>query len=60
MWARYHHILGIHHVVPGSPYEFAADLAFLASGVILAGAGWNLVRDAFRAQAVDGLGRDRA
>jgi uncharacterized membrane protein len=50
-----HQILGIHHVIPGSPYEFAADMAFLASGVVLAAAGWYLVRDAFRAQAAGSL-----
>ena len=30
-----HQILGIHHVLPGRPYEFAADMAFLATGVLL-------------------------
>lgn len=28
-----HQLLGIHHVLPGRPYEFAADMAFLGSGV---------------------------
>jgi uncharacterized membrane protein len=50
-----HQILGIHHVIPGSPYEFAADMAFLASGLILAATGWYLVRDAFRAHAAAGI-----
>lgn len=36
-----HQILGIHHVLPG-PHQFAADMAFLASGVLLALGGWML------------------
>ncbi len=36
-----HQILGIHHVLPG-PHQFAADMAFLASGVLLALGGWLL------------------
>jgi len=36
-----HQILGIHHVLPG-PHQFAADMAFLASGVLLALGGWRL------------------
>lgn len=35
-----HQLLGIHHVLPGRPYEFAADMAFLASGVGFAAVGW--------------------
>lgn len=38
-----HQILGIHHVKSG-PNELAWDLAFLASGVILAAIGWILLR----------------
>jgi len=38
-----HQILGIHHVKPG-PNELAWDLGFLASGVILAVAGWLLLQ----------------
>lgn len=34
-----HQILGIHHVKPG-PNELVWDIGFLASGVILAVAGW--------------------
>lgn len=30
-----HQILGIHHVLPGRPYELAADMAFLAFGALL-------------------------
>ena len=29
-----HQILGIHHVLAGSPHQVAADMAFLASGVL--------------------------
>lgn len=36
-----HQILGIHHVLPG-PHQFAADMAFLASGLLLAAGGWLL------------------
>jgi uncharacterized membrane protein len=55
-----HQILGIHHVKPGSPYEFAADMAFLASGIILAVAGTLLVRDAFRAHRLGGADAARS
>lgn len=37
-----HHLLGIHHVRTGSPNELLWDLGFLASGVVLAVAGWAL------------------
>jgi uncharacterized membrane protein len=43
-----HQFLAIHHVLPGRPYEFAADMAFLASGVGLFGLGWVMVRKTFR------------
>jgi uncharacterized membrane protein len=36
-----HQILGIHHVLPG-PHQFAADMAFLGSGLLLAVGGWLL------------------
>ncbi len=39
-----HQILGIHHVLPG-PHQFAADMAFLASGLLLAGGGWLLASE---------------
>jgi uncharacterized membrane protein len=42
-----HQILGIHHVLPGSPYQLHADLSFLASGVILFFAGHWLMRRGF-------------
>ncbi|HEX8310416.1 MAG TPA: DUF2243 domain-containing protein [Chthoniobacteraceae bacterium] len=41
-----HQILGIHHVLPGSDYQFMADMIFLASGPALFIAGWLLVRRA--------------
>ncbi|KKO55184.1 DUF2243 domain-containing protein [Paenibacillus sp. DMB20] len=34
-----HQILQVHHVKPGDPNELAYDLAFLASGLIMAGIG---------------------
>lgn len=40
-----HQILGIHHVRPG-PHQFAWDMAFLASGVLLGTAGWFFARNA--------------
>ena len=30
-----HHLLGIHHVLPGSPHQLLFDLLFLASGLAL-------------------------
>jgi uncharacterized membrane protein len=42
-----HQILGIHHVLPGSPYQLAADMAFLASGPLMFLAGRLLVGRAF-------------
>jgi uncharacterized membrane protein len=41
-----HHILQIHRVKPGDPNALAYDLAFLASGLILAGIGLFLYRSA--------------
>lgn len=41
-----HHILGIHHVLPGHPNQLLFDLLFLASGVLLAVVGWALCRSA--------------
>lgn len=40
-----HHLLAIHHVVTGE-YQTVADLAFLALGAVLLGAGWLLQRGA--------------
>ena len=37
-----HQLLGIHHVVPGSPHQFAFDMLFLGSGVTLTFIGWTL------------------
>lgn len=39
-----HQILGIHHVRPGQPGEFLADMLFLASGVGFFAVGWLLAR----------------
>jgi uncharacterized membrane protein len=41
-----HQILGIHHVLPGSPHQFLADMLFLASGPALFAWGWHLIRRA--------------
>ncbi len=38
-----HQLLGVHHVLPGSPHWFAADMAFLASGVVFFLAGWSML-----------------
>jgi len=40
-----HQILGIHHVLPGSPNQLAADLLFLASGVVAIVVGWRVARE---------------
>lgn len=37
-----HQILGVHHVLPGRSYEFAADMAFLAFGALLVVGGYLL------------------
>jgi uncharacterized membrane protein len=39
-----HHLLGIHHVLPGHANEFLYDLLFLASGATLTVIGWTMVR----------------
>ena len=39
-----HHVLGIHHVLPGSPNQLLADLLFLTSGVLGAIVGWLMAR----------------
>ena len=41
-----HHLLGIHHVLPGHPHEFWFDLLFLAAGAVLLGVGARLTRSA--------------
>ena len=38
-----HQLLGIHHVHPGDA-QLAWDLGFLASGLLMLGAGWALIR----------------
>ncbi|MFA6287646.1 MAG: DUF2243 domain-containing protein [Opitutaceae bacterium] len=39
-----HQILGLHHVLPGSPHSFLFDMLFLASGLLFAGVGWKMAR----------------
>ena len=39
-----HQLLDLHHVLPGHPNQFLFDMLFLASGLILAGIGWAMVR----------------
>ena len=39
-----HQVLGIHHVLPGSPRQFGADMLFLASGVVGGLIGWRMIR----------------
>ena len=40
-----HHILGLHHVLPGHPNQLLFDLLFLASGVVLIVIGWSMARN---------------
>lgn len=40
-----HHLLGIHHVLPGHPYQFWFDLLFLAAGVAFLLTGARLMRE---------------
>jgi len=39
-----HQILGIHHVLPGTPHQFLFDMIFLANGVLFAAVGALLIR----------------
>ena len=39
-----HGVFGLHHVYEYTANHWPADLAFLASGVLLLGAGWALIR----------------
>ena len=39
-----HHILGIHHVLPGHPHQFWFDMLFLAVGLALIMIGARLIR----------------
>jgi uncharacterized membrane protein len=39
-----HLVLGLHHVVENAPNHLPADLAFLASGVVLIVVGWGMIR----------------
>ena len=43
-----HQILGIHHVLPGSPHQFLFDMLFLANGILFMLIGALLVRPAKR------------
>jgi len=43
-----HQLLGIHHVVENASNHLPADLAFLASGVVLIVIGWGMIRRAER------------
>ena len=47
-----HQLLGIHHVLPGSPYELTADLLFLASGLAMSAIGWFVMRKAFESAPI--------
>lgn len=46
-----HQILGIHHVLPGSPHQFLADMLYLGNGVLFAMVGAGLVRSQGKAAA---------
>lgn len=48
-----HHLLHVHHVVEG-PGHLARDLGFLASGLVLIGLGWTLIRAGGRDRIVRG------
>ncbi len=54
-----HQLLGLHHVRPG-PGQLAWDLGFLASGLVLFGAGAALMREAPGARPVAGRRRAAA
>jgi uncharacterized membrane protein len=41
-----HQILGIHHVLPGSPHQFLYDMLFLANGLLFFAVGAWLIRSA--------------
>jgi uncharacterized membrane protein len=41
-----HQILGIHHVLPGSPHQFLFDMLFLANGLLFFSVGVWLIRSA--------------
>jgi uncharacterized membrane protein len=39
-----HQILGLHHVLPGSPHQFLFDMLYLANGALFFGVGAWLIR----------------
>ncbi len=39
-----HQLLGIHHVLPGDPHQLAFDLVYLVLGMVVALAGFSLIR----------------
>ncbi len=39
-----HQLLGIHHVLPGDPHELAIDLVYLVIGLVVALAGFRIIR----------------
>jgi uncharacterized membrane protein len=39
-----HQILGIHHVLPGSPHQFLFDMLYLANGLLFIAVGAWLIR----------------
>ncbi len=43
-----HQILGLHHVLPGSPHQFLYDMLYLANGLLFFAAGVWLIRSARR------------
>jgi uncharacterized membrane protein len=43
-----HQILGIHHVLPGSPHQFLFDMLYLANGALFFAVGAGLIRSRTR------------
>lgn len=41
-----HHVLKIHHILPGSPHQLLYDLMYDASGVLMIIIGWLIYRSA--------------
>lgn len=39
-----HHVLGIHHVLPGHPQQLLWDMLFLVAGLLYCGVGWALIK----------------
>ena len=58
-----HHVLGIHHVLPGHPLQFWFDMLFLAAGVVFLMVGARLICSPSRSVSdldVSPLGREKA